>query len=173
MTDSEIKRPSQSAVVTRYLVMPQHANPYGTVFGGVIVEWIDMVASMAAQRHCGMDVVTAGIDSLAFENPVRIGDQVVLVASVNYVGKTSMEVGVKVVVENLTTGQQNIATRAYLTFVAVDKNHRPVAAPPLRPETEDEKRRWDNAALRVRARKQLRGQVKKATSKNSESRGCD
>jgi acyl-CoA hydrolase len=163
MADCEVKTPAQSAVVTRYLVMPQHANPYGTVFGGVIMEWIDMVASMAAQRHCGMDVVTASIDSLAFENPVHIGDQVVLTASVNYVGRTSMEVGVKVVVENLTTGQQCIATRAYLTFVAVDKNHRPIAAPPIRPETEDEKRRWDNAALRVQARKQLRTQVKNAT----------
>jgi acyl-CoA hydrolase len=163
MTVSVLKTPAQSAVVTRYLVMPHHANPYGTVFGGVIMEWIDMVASMAAQRHCGMDVVTASIDSLAFENPVHIGNQVVLMASVNYVGKTSMEVGVKVVVENLTTGQNNIATRAYLTFVTVDTNHRPVEAPPIRPETEDEKRRWDNAALRVRARKQLRGQVKNAT----------
>ncbi len=163
MADCTIKTPAQSEVVTRYLVMPQHANPYGTVFGGVIMEWIDMVASMAAQRHCGMDVVTASIDSLAFENPVHIGDQVVLMASVNYVGRTSMEVGVKVVVENLTTRQQCIATRAYLTFVAVDKNHRPIDAPPLRPETEDEKRRRDNAALRVRARKQLRGQVRNAT----------
>jgi len=164
MADCDMKTPAQSAVETRYLVMPQHANPYGTVFGGVIMEWIDMVASMAAQRHCGMDVVTASIDSLAFENPVRIGDQVVLTASVNYVGKTSMEVGVKVIVENPTTGQKNIATRAYLTFVAVDKHHRPIAAPPIRPETEDEKRRWDNAALRVRARKQLRGQVKNAAN---------
>lgn len=163
MAVCESKTPAQSAVVTRYLVMPQHANPYGTVFGGVIMEWIDMVASMAAQRHCGMDVVTASIDSLSFENPVHIGDHVVLMASVNYVGKTSMEVGVKVVVENLATGQQQIATRAYLTFVAVDKNHRPIAAPPIRPETEDEKRRQDNAALRVKARKLLRSQVKNAT----------
>jgi acyl-CoA hydrolase len=165
MSAAEPKTPAQSAVETRYLVMPQHANPYGTVFGGVIMEWIDMVASMAAQRHCGMDVVTAGIDSLAFENAVRVGDHVVLMASVNYVGKTSMEVGVKVVVENPTTGQKNIATRAYLTFVAVDQEHRPIAAPPIRPETEDEKRRWDNAALRVKARKQLRGQVR--TAENS------
>jgi acyl-CoA hydrolase len=163
MDDCTIKTPAQSEVVTRYLVMPQHANPYGTVFGGVIMQWIDMVASMAAQRHCGMDVVTASIDSLAFENPVHIGDQVVLMASVNYVGRTSMEVGVKVVVEDLTTGQQHLATRAYLTFVTVDKNHRPVAAPPLEPKTGDEKRRWHNAALRVKARKQLRSQVKNAT----------
>lgn len=162
MSAIEPKTPAQSAVETRYLVMPHHANPYGTVFGGIIMEWIDMVASMAAQRHCGMDVVTAGIDSLAFENPVRIGDHIVLTASVNYVGKTSMEVGVKVIVENPTLSKKDIATRAYLTFVAIDKEHRPVAAPPLRPETEDEKRRWDNAALRVKARKQLRSQVKNA-----------
>jgi acyl-CoA hydrolase len=162
MSIAEPKTPAQSAVETRYLVMPNHANPYGTVFGGIIMEWIDMVASMAAQRHCGCDVVTAGIDSLAFEKPVHIGDHVVLTASVNYVGKTSMEVGVKVVVENPASGQKEIATRAYLTFVAVDKEHRPIATPPIRPETEDEKRRWHNAALRVKARKQLRGQVKTA-----------
>lgn len=162
MSAAEPKTPAQSAVETRYLVMPNHANPYGTVFGGIIMEWIDMVASMAAQRHCGMDVVTASIDSLAFEKPVHIGDHIVLMASVNYVGKTSMEVGVKVVVENPTLGTKDIATRAYLTFVVIDKEHRPIAAPPLRPETEDEKRRWGNAALRVKARKQLRGQVKNA-----------
>ena len=78
-----------------------------------------------------------------------------------------MEVGVKVVVENLTTREQNIATRAYLTFVAVNKNHRPVVAPPITPETEDEKRRWHNAGLRVKARKQLRSQVKNAEKKEN------
>jgi acyl-CoA hydrolase len=165
MPVSGLKTPAQSAVETRYLVMPNHANPYGTAFGGVVMEWIDMVASMAAQRHCGTEVVTAGIDSLAFEKPVRIGDHVVLKASVNYVGKTSMEVGVKVIIEDPATGQKNIATRAYLTFVAVDKNHRPIAAAPINPETEDEKRRWHNAALRVKARKQLRTQVKTSLHK--------
>ena len=151
-----LKTPADSAVETRYLVMPGHANAFGTAFGGAIMSWIDMVAAMAAQKHCGREVVTAGIDSVAFEQPVRIGEQVALLACVNYVSKTSMEVGVKVVRENPATGERIIATRAFLTFVAVDENHRPVAAPPLTPQTDNEKRRWKNAALRVKTRKQLR-----------------
>ncbi|MCI0499209.1 MAG: acyl-CoA thioesterase [Planctomycetales bacterium] len=155
-----IKNPAQSAVETRYLVMPQHANPFGTAFGGVIMGWIDMIASMAAQKHCGTEVVTAGIDSMSFEQPVRIGDQVVLRACVNYVSRTSMEVGVKVLREDLISNQSILATKAYLTFVAIDTNHKPIPAPPLNPQTEDEKRRANNAALRVKARKLLRQQVK-------------
>jgi acyl-CoA hydrolase len=151
-----IKTPADSAVETRYLVMPGHANASGTAFGGAIMSWIDMIAAMAAQKHCGREVVTAGIDSVAFEEPVRIGDQVVLLACVNYVSKTSMEVGVKVIKENPATSQTITATRAFLTFVAVDKNHRPVAAPELTPQTDEEKRRWNNAALRVKSRKELR-----------------
>jgi len=154
-----IKTPADSAVETRYLVMPGHANPFGTAFGGAIMSWIDMVAAMAAQKHCGHEVVTAGIDSVAFEQPIRIGDQVVLLASVNYVNRTSMEVGVKVIKENPATGERTTATRAFLTFVAVDDNHRPVTAPPLTPQTDEEKRRANNAALRVKARKQLRQQT--------------
>ncbi|HOM77440.1 MAG TPA: acyl-CoA thioesterase [Anaerohalosphaeraceae bacterium] len=154
------KTPSQSAVESRYLVMPQHANPFGTAFGGVLMSWIDMVASMAAQKHCGTEVVTVSIDSLSFEQPIRIGDQVVLRASVNYVSRTSMEVGVKVLRENPITNESTPATKAYLTFVAIDAAHRPIPAPPLVPQTEEEKRRAANAALRVRARKLLRQQVK-------------
>ena len=155
----KIKTPADSAVETRYLVMPGHANAFGTAFGGTIMSWIDQVAAMAAQKHCGREVVTAGIDSVAFEAPVRIGDQVVLLACVNYVSKTSMEVGVKVIKENPVKGQTITATRAFLTFVAVDENHKPVAAPKLTPQTEDEKRRWKNAALRVKSRKELRQQT--------------
>jgi len=151
-----IKTPANSAVETRYLVMPGHANAFGTAFGGAIMSWIDMVAAMAAQKHCGREVVTAGIDSVAFEEPVRIGDQVVLLACVNYVSRTSMEVGVKVIRENPAASDRITATRAFLTFVAVDENHRPVTAPKLTPQTDDEKRRWKNAALRVKTRKQLR-----------------
>ena len=154
-----IKTPANSVVETRYLVMPGHANAFGTAFGGAIMSWIDMVAAMAAQKHCSREVVTAGIDSVAFESPIRIGDQVILLACVNYVSKTSMEVGVKVIRENPATGEQITATRAFLTFVAVDENHRPVAAPKLTPKTDDEQRRWKNAALRVKTRKQLRQQT--------------
>ncbi len=135
--------------------MPHQANPYGTAFGGVIIAWIDMIASMAAQRHCGKEVVTASIDSLSFKEPIRVGDHVVLKASVNYVGHTSMEVGVQVIREDPYLAKQIIATTAHLTFVALGEDKRPVAVAPILPETEDEKRRYENAKLRVQARKDL------------------
>ena len=155
MTNEKTKSPSQSAVESRYLIMPHQANPHGTAFGGVIVAWIDMTAAMAAQRHCGKEVVTAGIDTLAFKEPVHIGDHVVLRASVNYVSRTSMEVGVRVTREDPYTGEEAVATTAHLTFVALDENKKPTPAPPIRPETDQEKRRYENARLRVKARKEL------------------
>ena len=155
MTNEKTKSPSQSAVESRYLIMPHQANPHGTAFGGVIVAWIDITAAMAAQRHCGKEVVTAGIDTLAFKEPVRIGDHVVLRASVNYVSRTSMEVGVRVTREDPYTGEEAVATTAHLTFVALDENKKPTPAPPIRPETDQEKRRYENARLRVKARKEL------------------
>ena len=159
MAGATAKTPSDSAVETRYLVMPHQANPYGTAFGGVIVAWIDMVAGMAAQRHCGKEAVTAGIDSLAFKEPICIGDHVVLRASVNYVSRSSMEVGVRVTREDPYTGRQVVATTAHLTFVALDKDKKPTAAPPIKPETDAEKRRYANAKLRVQARKELLGKI--------------
>lgn len=150
------KPPTQSAVETRYLLMPDQANQYGTAFGGIIVAWIDMVAAMAAERHCNKQVVTAGIDSLSFKHPIRIGEHAVLKASVNYAGRTSMEVGVRVLCENPITGTQSIATTAHLTFVAVDDDQKPVVVPPIEPVTDDEKRRYRNAEVRTRARKELR-----------------
>ena len=155
MTDEKGKSPSESAVETRYLIMPHQANPQGTAFGGAIVAWIDMVAAMAAQRHCGKEVVTAGIDSLAFKEPVRIGDHVALRAMVNYVSRSSMEVGVQVTREDPYSGQSVVATTAHLTFVALDENKKPTPAPPIIPETEQEKQRYENAKLRVQTRKEL------------------
>ena len=139
--------------------MPHQANPYGTAFGGVIMAWIDMVASMAAQRHCGKEVVTASIDSLSFKEPIRVGDHVVLKASVNYVGHTSMEVGVRVIREDPYSTKQIIATTAHLTFVALDKDKHPCQVVPILPETADEKRRYENAELRVQARKDLLSKI--------------
>jgi len=149
MTNEKGKNPKESAVETRYLIMPHQANPHGTAFGGVIMAWIDM------ERHCSKEVVTAGIDSLAFKEPIRIGDHVVLRASVNYVSHSSMEVGVQVTREDPYTSKQTIATTAHLTFVALDKNKKPTPALPILPETEQEKRRYENARLRVQARKEL------------------
>jgi len=154
MTNARGKTPSESAVETRYLVMPQQANPQGTAFGGAIVSWIDMVAAMAAQRHCGTEVVTAGIDSLVFRHPIRIGDQVVLRAAVNYVSRSSMEVGVQVIRDDPYSGRQVLATTAHLTLVALDADKKPTPAPPLRPQTPEEKARYENARLRVQTRKE-------------------
>jgi acyl-CoA hydrolase len=153
--DEKGKHPKDSAVVTRYLLMPQQANPHGTAFGGAIVAWIDMVAAMVAQRHCGKEVVTAGIDSLIFKEPIRVGDHVILKASINYVGTSSMEIGVQVSREDPYTGEQVIATTAHLTFVALDDNKKPTDVPPILPETEQEKKRYENAKIRVQARKEL------------------
>jgi len=156
MTDEQKgKSPADSAVQTRYLIMPSQANPHGTAFGGAIVAWIDMVAAMAAQRHCGKEAVTVGIDSLIFKEPIRIGDQVLLKASVNYVGRTSMEVGVQVTREDPYGGNCVIATAAHLTFVALDENKKPTLVPPIVPQTKAEKKRYENAKIRVKARKDL------------------
>jgi acyl-CoA hydrolase len=159
----EGKKPSESAVESRYLLMPHQANPYGTAFGGVIMAWIDMIASMAAQRHCGKEIVTVSIDSLSFREPIHVGDHAILKACVNYVGHTSMEVGVRVIREDPYTGEQTITTTAHLTFVALGKDKRPVEVPAILPETADEKRRYENAKLRVQARKELLKRLSKDT----------
>jgi acyl-CoA hydrolase len=122
------KTPRESAVESRYLVMPQHANDCGIAFGGTIMSWIDMVAAMVAQRHCEREVVTVSIDKLSFLAPIQIGDHVLLKASVNYVGQTSMEVGVQVIKENPYQGESVRATTAYLTFVGIDRNKKPLPA---------------------------------------------
>jgi acyl-CoA hydrolase len=151
--------PSLSAVETRYLVMPNDANPHGTVFGGVILSWIDMVASMAAMRHCRHTAVTAAIDSVSFRHPINIGDHVVLRAMVNYTHRTSMEVGVQVTRENPLTRESLKTTTAYVTLVAVDQGGHPVPIPPVAPVTDEENRRWNAAVLRMEHRRRLRHQT--------------
>lgn len=146
------RSPAESAVTSRYLVMPDQANPMGTVFGGVIMAWIDMVAAMAAQRHARTEVVTVAVDSIDFKEPILVGDHVELRASVNYVGKTSMEVGVQVVRERPFTNESIVATTAHLVFVAIDKNSTPVPVPPVLPVTDEENRRFGNALKRVALR---------------------
>ena len=94
------KTPKESAIETRYIVMPDHANHYGTAFGGVIMSWIDLIAVMVAQRHCEREAVTLSVDRLTFISPIQIGDHVILRASVNYTGTSSMEIGVQVIKEN-------------------------------------------------------------------------
>ncbi|HXH29593.1 MAG TPA: acyl-CoA thioesterase [Bacteriovoracaceae bacterium] len=152
-----IKTPADSSIEMREMVMPHHTNPQNTVFGGTVMSWIDIAAAMVAARHCGKPVVTAHIDDIDFIAPVKVGYHVLIQASLNFVGNTSMIVGVRVTSENPYTGENRITTRAYLTFVALDDLGRPVKVDPLNPVTEDEKRRFENAKKRVSMKKQIRG----------------
>lgn len=155
-----VKSPSETAVEMREMVMPHHTNPQNTVFGGTVMSWIDIAAAMVAARHCGRPVVTVHIDDIDFIAPIKMGYHVLIQASMNYVGNTSMIVGVKVTSENPYTGESRTTTRAYLTFVALDDLGRPVSVPELRPETEDEIRRYDNAKKRVSMKKDIRSSLK-------------
>jgi uncharacterized protein (TIGR00369 family) len=134
------------------LMMPNMANVLGNVFGGVILSLVDRVAAVAAIRHARKPCVTVSIDRVDFHEPIHVGELVVAHASVNYVGRTSMEVGVRVEAENLVSGEKRHTNSCYLTYVAVDSEGHPVAVPPVRPNTELERRRLEAAKAR-RARR--------------------
>ncbi len=135
------------------IVLPNDANPLGHLLGGRLMHWIDISGALAAHRHCRNYVVTASIDHLDFLVPVQVGDLVVFQSSVNRAFNTSMEVGVKVLVENYIAATRQHVSSAYLTFVAVDRHGRKLPVPPIVPETEDEKRRFEGALRRREARK--------------------
>ncbi len=144
----EEKTVQESSVVMAQQMNPQDANPAGNVHGGVIMKLIDTAAGVVASRHARSNVVTASIDRLDFLHPVLVGDFVTLRASLNFVGKTSMEVGVRVEAENLITGERHHTSTAYLTFVAIDEKRRPLALPPLILQTEEQQRRNQEAKVR-------------------------
>lgn len=139
------------------MVLPSHTNALGSVFGGVIMSWIDICGAIAAQRHARLPVVTASIDYLQFVAPVYTGWTVNLKASVNYVGKTSMEVGVRVDAENPRTGETFHTASAYLSFVALGPDKKPTAIPPMKILSPEQKRRHADAIKRREARLKLRG----------------
>src|SRR5687767_394952 len=134
------------------MMMPQHANNLGHVFGGVILSLLDRVAAVSAIRHTRQNCVTVSVDRVDFREPIHLGDLVILKSSVNFVGRTSMEIGVRVEAEDLSTGARRHTNSCYLTFVAIDRNHRPMEIPQIVPETEDEKRRYGAAQERRRRR---------------------
>ncbi len=137
----EGKRVRDSSVITAQMMIPQDANPAGNVHGGVVVKIIDESAGVVAARHTRTNVVTASIDRMDFLHPIFVGDLLFFKASLNYVGRTSMEIGVRVEAENLMTGEVRHAASAYLTYVALDKAGRPAEVPRLIVETDEERRR--------------------------------
>ena len=144
----EGKKVKDSSVVIAQVMVPQDVNPSGNVHGGVIMRLIDTTAGVVASRHARSNVVTVSIDRLDFHSPVFVGDLLVLKGSLNMVGRTSMEIGVRVEAEDLMTGQVRHTASAYLTFVALDKEGKPREIPPLILETEEEVRRNREAKAR-------------------------
>ena len=144
-------RDSQSEMAE--IVLPNDANPLGALLGGRLMHWIDMAGAMAAHRHSRNYVVTAAIDHLDFVTPANVGDLVILRSSVNRVFHTSMEVGVKVFVENYLLDSCQHVSSAYLTFVATDAGGRHLPVPPVVPETDEQRRRYEDAGRRREARR--------------------
>ena len=144
----EGKKVRESSVVMAQQMNPQDANPAGNVHGGVIMKLIDTAAGVAAIRHARSNAVTASVDRLDFYHPVFVGDFVTLRASVNFVGRASMEVGVRVESENLITGQRLHTSTAYLTYVSLGANGKPITLPPVILETDVQKRRNHEAKTR-------------------------
>jgi acyl-CoA hydrolase len=153
------KTPRASRVETAHIVLPGDTNTHGTIFGGILMQWIDIAAGIASARHSGGPVVTASIDSLHFITPVQLGEIVIMQAMVNFAGNTSMEIGVRVFAENQKTFERRQTTRAYVTFVGVDASGRPRPVPPLVLETAEERRRFADAkrrrAVRLRERRAM------------------
>ena len=146
---------------TSELMMPHHANNLGHVFGGVMLSMMDKVAAIAAYRHCRVNVVTASIDRVDFREPIHVGDLVIMKASVNFVGRTSLEVGVRVEAEELLSGRRRHTNSCYLTFVAVDQSGRPIEIPGVTPESAEEKRRYQAAEQRRKIRLEERAAEQK------------
>ncbi len=142
------KRVSDSEIVLHHFMMPEHANPLGNVHGGIIMKLVDEAGGLCAMRHAQRPAVTIAIDSMTFHSPVHVGDLVMLYARVNYVGRTSMEVGVRVVAENPITGEQTHTNSAFLVYVALDDAGKPMQVPRLKLETGEEHRRWNAAKER-------------------------
>ena len=140
--------PRASRVETANFVLPGSTNVRGSIFGGMLMQWIDIAGAIAAGRHARGPVVTASMDRLHFLEPVRLGALVVIQAQVNFAARTSMEVGVRVFVEDLRTRIRVQSTRAYLTFVAVDEAGQPRPIDPLVLETDEDRRRSALAAKR-------------------------
>jgi acyl-CoA hydrolase len=155
-----------TSLVTAIQMLPQDANAMGNVHGGVIMKHIDNAAGMVGFRHAGRAVVTASIDRLDFHHPVHVGELLILRASINFVGNTSMEIGVRVEAERPATGEVRHTASAYLTFVALDENGRPTRLPGLTVETEDEKRRYEEARRRREMRLAERSREKKAQGRD-------
>jgi len=166
MIEMEEKTVAETRVELAQIMYPEHANPAGNVHGGYILKLIDQAGAIVAARHTHSNVVTASVDRMDFISPAFIGNLVFAKASLNYVGKTSMEIGVRIEAECLKTGRHTHIGSAYLTFVALDKDDNPIEIPKVIPETDEEKRRYEDAQQRRKKR------LKKSRATKDEPQPC-
>ena len=150
-----IKKASDSITEQQYLLCPAHINPYGRLFGGQLLKWIDELAGIVAIRHCGNTVTTAAIDNLQFQAPAYTGDMIVLQGRVTYVGRTSMEVRVDTYREAMD-GSRELINVAYMDMVSINCNGQPEEVPDLLLETEEQRQEYEAAKKRKQLRKQRR-----------------
>ena len=134
------------------VVLPQDVNVFGNILGGRVMHLVDIAAAITAHRHCRSMAVTASVDHIDFRNPIRMGELIILRASLNRAFHTSMEIGVKVFSEDVLTGQKKHTTSAYVTFVALDENREPKPVPPVICETSEDRRRFREALVRRKYR---------------------
>lgn len=151
------KRVADSRTEQVQIIMPEHINGVNRLFGGKLVEWIDIVAGVVARRHCNRNVTTVSIDNLHFKAPAYVNSTVMLIGQITYVGRTSMEVRVDTFVEALE-GSRQLINRAYLVMVALDEGEQPVEVPRLLLETEEEQQEWEAGKRRSQLRKQRRSE---------------
>lgn len=156
----QVKKPSDSYTMMTEIVLPNDTNVFGNLMGGRLMYWMDIAAAIAAQKHCNAPVVTASVDNISFENPIKLGNTVHIEARVSRAFNTSMEIHLKVWGEDFTQQYKYKSNEAYYTFVALDANRRPRTVPQLVTETEDEKRLFDGALRRRQVRLILGGKMK-------------
>lgn len=154
------RKPADSFTVMTEIVLPNDTNVFGNLMGGRLMYWMDIAAAIAAQKHCNAPVVTASVDNISFENPVKLGNTVHIEAVVSRAFNTSMEVHLKVWGEDHTQQYKYKSNEAYYTFVALDPNRKPRVVPQLIPETEEQKKIFDGALRRRQVRLILGGKLK-------------
>jgi len=156
----QAKKPADTFVMMTEIVLPNDTNVFGNLMGGRLMYWMDIAAAIAAQKHCNAPVVTASVDNISFENPIKLGNTVHIEAKVSRAFSTSMEIHLRVWGEDMTAQYRYKSNEAYYTFVALDPNRRPRKVPELVPETEEEKNLFDGALRRRQLRLILGGKMK-------------
>ena len=155
-----VKKPSDSYTMMTEIVLPNDTNVFGNLMGGRLMYWMDIAAAIAAQKHCNATVVTASVDNISFENPIKLGNTVHIEAKVSRSFNTSMEVHLRVWGEDFTQQYKYKSNEAYYTFVALDPNRKPRVVPQSIPETEEEKKLYEGALRRRQLRLILGGKMK-------------